>query len=193
MFECDLKGTVCYLLPSPAKIGATVEEFDPAFRELVQTTNTASSQDAENEGDSVDGNESGAEDEGGVAVEAEDSLPGGSVIDEIDTAEVWITSIYEEHADSEIVSSKRVLAVASVDVRAHKVQCATFSANEGGDAVEQDISSYLDLLKVRRCRNLLISELASLLYYYITNYSSRRRSCTATTCPLAWCDFSPDC
>ncbi len=122
-----------------------MEEFDPAFRELVQTTNSTASQDVENDADSLDGDESGAED-------ADAALQDNAVDDteETVTTDVWITSVYEERIELQPLSSKRMVAVASVDVRAHKVQCVTFSfsGRGDGDAIEQDISSYLDLLKV---------------------------------------------
>ncbi len=122
-----------------------MEEFDPAFRELVQTTNSTASQDVENDADSLDGDESGMEDAGAALLDtaAEDS-------EETDTTDVWITSVYEERIELESLSSKRVVAVASVDVRAHKVQCVTFSFSGRGDSntIEQDFSSYLNLLKV---------------------------------------------
>jgi len=122
-----------------------VEEFDPAFRELVQTTNSTASQDVENDADSVDGDESGAEDAGAAML---DNAVGVDDAEEADTTDVWITSVYEERIELDSLPSKRVVAIASVDVRAHKVQCVTFSARGDGDAIEQDFSSYLDLLKV---------------------------------------------
>eukprot|EP01032_Pedospumella_encystans_P018498 gene18498-21058_t len=123
--------------------GATVEEFDPAFRELVQTTNSASSQDAEHDADSAEGDESGAEDVDAAVSETviEDTA------EEADSTDVWITSLYEERIELDSSPKRRVLAIASVDVRAHKVQCIIFSARGDGDAIEQDIASYLDLLK----------------------------------------------
>ena len=125
-------------------LGATVEEFDPAFRELVQTTNSASSQDAEHDADSAEGDESGGEDTGAAVSDTviEDTA------EETDTSDVWITSLYEERIELDSSSKRRVLAIASVDVRAHKVQCITFSAKGDGESIEQDIASYLDLLKV---------------------------------------------
>jgi len=122
-----------------------VEEFDPAFRELVQTTNSTASQDVENDADSLDGGESGAEDAGAALL---DNAVGVDDTEETDTTDVWITSVYEERIELDSLPSKRVVAIASVDVRAHKVQCVTFSARGDGDAMEQDFSSYLDLLKV---------------------------------------------
>ena len=122
-----------------------MEEFDPAFRELVQTTNIASSQDAEHDADSAEGDESGGEDTGAAASDTviEDTA------EEMDTSDVWITSLYEERIELDSSPKRRVLAIASVDVRAHKVQCITFSARRDSDAIEQDIASYLDLLKVQ--------------------------------------------
>lgn len=120
-----------------------MEEYDPAFRDLVQSSNAASSA----MDDFGDGDEEGEDRESGD----EEPVQGGSAEEDEPeaSAEVWITSVYEEATNPGGSPGgnyyvNRVIAVASVDVRAHKVQCVSF----GGELAETEFMQYLDLLKV---------------------------------------------
>ena len=150
----------------------------------MQTSNTSASSEAGNdEGEDKDDTES-VGDEGEGALDGADTAEGpacGAEYSSNEPTETWITSIYEElttlGASPSSLPSNRALAVASVDVRAHRVQCATFS----GPLAEQDFAEYLDLLKVNR---MLISP-PFLLFTWIASayffHPSPRKSFTMTT------------
>ena len=142
--------SLTWLLIAPCT-GTNVEEFDPAFRELVQTSNSSGSNDVgEEDGeDKGDIESSGDEKEGGVDGDDTADVPtSGAEDSNNELTETWITSVYEELTEQGSSSSnqagKCVLAAVSVGVGAHRVQCAAFS----GPLAQQDFAEYLDLLKV---------------------------------------------
>lgn len=120
-----------------------MDSADPAFLGLAQTSNAARSHEGKDEDD----------DDGTSDVDACSDTEGlvpdagvDEVLDDLDSEDVWITSVYEEVNDVPGAKSQRTVATASVNIAAHAMQCAYF---QGEQAVAQALD-HLDIIKVTK-------------------------------------------
>ena len=129
-----------------------MDDSDPAFLGLAQSSGSAGGdlEEAEVEvnmegGDGSDGDDAAGL-EYGEAAGAVGREPNDAPVD-FDTEDVWITSLYEELDEGPgTAGSVRVIATASVNVAAHRVQCAYFS----GEAAVGQALDHLDIIRVSR-------------------------------------------
>lgn len=129
-------------------IGSLVDESDPAFLGLLQSSGARKEGDGEEGGsdDEADNDvEGGSDAEERQTTGGPDEPQGEDIAHDADAEEMWITSVYEESSEtSDGTNCLRVIATASVNVAAHRVQCAYFC----GDMAEQQAMDHLDIIRV---------------------------------------------
>lgn len=131
-------------------LGTLVDEFDPAFQDLLQSTSGQHASDAAEDGGGSDLDAGGDAEEGAAAVDDTGRLTREDANTE--RSDAWIAAIYEDDVhpgntsrDQGSGAERLILSVVAVSVQAHRVQCRVFT----GDSAVEAVDDFLTLLMVR--------------------------------------------
>jgi hypothetical protein len=130
-------------------LGTLVDEFDPAFQDLLQSTSSQHSSDAVEDGGGSDVDAGEDVEEGAPAVDGTGRLTREDVNTE--RSDAWIAAIYEDDVrpgsasrDQGSGAERVIISVVAVSVQAHRVQCRIFR----GDSAVEAVDDFLTLLMV---------------------------------------------